>query len=499
MTARRQRTVKVVAFPHYCGKATTYRPVALGSTSTAAALAAFSVVLTVFGTAGWAAVAQAGAHRPRIRVLALHPLAGTPHFPVKTAKVEQIRQLVQCGRTMYAVGRFSVIEQGGRAYVRHNAFSFQATAPFRLTRWNPDASGVVNSIAFARSGCGDAYLGGRFDLIGRNRVDNLAEVSTAGTGGLVTAFGHFANGQVETLAAYGEHILAGGYFTEINGSSADPYMASLNWRTGRDDALLRLHVSGHYSYPGAAPNATRIYNQQISHDGRLDLVEGDFTIVGGQSRRQIFMLNLAKRPRATVTGWSSPLFDGARGYPPGGYYYNCTGREPFYIRAAAWSPNDGTVYIATTGYRPWNYRSGYPLLGLCDAAAAFSATQHFASLKWINYDGCYSLYSVAADARTAYFAGHEIWSQSPYGCKDFRRDPHARLAPGFEGLSPVTGLLTFNPTRSRGLGADDLLLTGAGLWIASDNYEGSQMCGRVYGLSGICFLPYHSVAGKTRR
>jgi hypothetical protein len=50
--------------------------------------------------------------------------------------------------------------------------------------------------------------------------------------------------------------------------------------------------------------------------------------------------------------------------------------------------------------------------------------------------------------------------------------------------------LTFNPTRSRGIGADDLLLTRAGLWIASDNYQGSQMCGKVNGLSGICFLSY---------
>jgi len=45
-------------------------------------------------------------------------------------------------------------------------------------------------------------------------------------------------------------------------------------------------------------------------------------------------------------------------------------------------------------------------------------------------------------------------------------------------------------SRGKGLGADDMLVTGAGLWIASDNYEGAQMCGGVYGLSGICFLPY---------
>jgi len=59
-----------------------------------------------------------------------------------------------------------------------------------------------------------------------------------------------------------------------------------------------------------------------------------------------------------------------------------------------------------------------------------------------------------------------------------------------EGLSPNTGLLTFNPTRARGLGADDMLVTRAGLWIASDNLQGSDTCGGVGGHAGICLLPY---------
>ncbi len=391
---------------------------------------------------------------------------------------------------MYAVGNFAIVVQGKRQFIRHNAFSFAAVAPFKLTSWQPDVHGMVNSITFSRGDCGDAYLGGKFTAIGHHEATNLAEVATKGVGALVPGFRHSANKPVETLAAYQGHVLAGGFFSAINGSTADPKMASLNYKTGQDDGFLRLHVAGHYSYPGAAPNGTRIYNQQISHSSRLELVEGDFTSVGGQPRRQIFMLNLASRPRATVTGWTSPRFDGSRGYPPHGYYYNCTDKEPFYIRSATWSPDDSTIYVASTGYRPWNDPSGFPLRGLCDAAAAFSASQKSVSLRWVNYDGCYSLYSAAADASAAYFAGHELWSQSPDGCKTFRIDPHAISAPGFEGLSSATGLLTFNPTRSRGLGADDLLVTSAGLWIASDNFDGSQMCGKVDGLAGICFLPY---------
>jgi hypothetical protein len=57
--------------------------------------------------------------------------------------------------------------------------------------------------------------------------------------------------------------------------------------TGRNDNFIKLDISGHNSR-----TRTRIYNEQISHSGTLDLVEGDFTSVGGLPRQQIFMLNL---------------------------------------------------------------------------------------------------------------------------------------------------------------------------------------------------------------
>ena len=61
------------------------------------------------------------------------PVTGTPHFGATDSKpVEQVRQLVQCGGTMYAVGSFSRILQRGRVFKRHNVFSFRATSPFTV-------------------------------------------------------------------------------------------------------------------------------------------------------------------------------------------------------------------------------------------------------------------------------------------------------------------------------------------------------------------------------
>ena len=417
--------------------------------------------------------------------------ADTPQLNT-TGTVEQIRQIVQCGSTMYAVGTFTSIKHNSTVYAVNNVFSFGATAPYTVTSWAPDVNGIVNSIAFNGTNCADAYIGGKFTAVGSTKVADLAEISTS-TGAVVTGFAHTANGQVNTLLGVDGHILVGGYYTTINGSTANPYMTSLNPTTGADDGFVHLSISGNYNFPGVASNPTRVYNQQLSNGGTLDLVMGDFTSVGGLGRQQIFMLNLATTP-ASVTAWTSPEWDGSQGEatpsnPTHGYPYECATVEPFYLQAAAWSPDDSTIYIGTTGFHPNGWPTGAtPRNGLCDVAAAFPATQASVLHEWVNYPGCDSLYSAAADASTAYFAGHERWSMNGNDCD--AQGPGAVAAPGFEGLSPTTGALIFNPTRARGLGADDMLDTSAGLWIASDNQAGASQCAGKSGHAGICFLPY---------
>ncbi len=436
------------------------------------------------------------------------PASGTPQLSQSSA-VQQVRQLAQCGGTMYAVGTFSSIKRSSTTYTRNNAFSFSATAPYTVTSWNPNVNGIVNSIAFSPD-CSEAYLGGTFTSVNGTSATNIAEVSTT-TGAVNTAFGHSANGQVETLLTYNGHLLTGGYYKTINGSSANPYFTSLNTTTGKDDGFLHLSISGNYQFScagqagcpssgKAAGNPTRVYNQELSHSGALDLVMGDFTSVGGLPRQQIFMLNLATSP-ASVTAWTSPEWDGSQGEatpqnPTNGYPYQCAGVEPFYIQAAAWSPDDSTIDIATTGYHPNNWPTGATQRnGLCDAAAAFPASQSTVLHKWVNYAGCDSLFAAAADSAMVYIGGHERWADNPKDCD--AQGPGALPAPGMAGLLPSTGLLYTNSagtagfyTRARGLGADDMLITSAGLWIASDNQNNGTQCGGVSGHAGICLLPY---------
>ena len=425
-----------------------------------------------------AAQAGTGGQPPPPGSVSARPASNTPRLATRSSPREQVRQIVRCGTTMYAVGSFSVIKQGSRSFNRTDIVSFSANSPYTVTSWAPrvvgststdeDGAAAVNSIAFVGGNCSNAYIGGNFSRVNGTRVSNIAEISTR-TGNVVSRFAHSANGRVDTLAAARGHLLVGGTFTSVNGARP-ARMASLSPSTGRGDGFLNLSIHG-----------SQVYNQQVSHGGTLDLVEGVFSSAGGLSRHQIFMLNVGGS-RASVTGWTSRDFGVA-----------CT--ESFWARAAAWSPDDSTVYVATTGYHVVGGSNHGARSGPCDAALAYPATRASVGHKWINYTGCDSLYSVAANGQGAYFGGHERWSMNGAACDNL--GPGGYNAPGMEGLNPANGALFVNSagsagyySRARGLGADDILLTRAGLWIASDNLGGSDTCGGVAGHAGICFLPH---------
>ena len=423
------------------------------------------------------------------------PASGTPHLRLKTSLDNVIRQIVQCGNTMYAVGGFTKILWNGATYTRHNVFSFHAAAPYSITAWNPDANGKVNSIALSPN-CAHAYIGGDFTTVHGTSADHLANVRTSNST-VVLNWSRRANNTVNTvLLTPNGHLLVGGLFTAINGHTNHPYLASLNPSTGATQGYLTLKISGHYHFCDSTGRcsvrfATQIYNQQLSHGGTQVLEEGVFTSVGGKARQQIFMLNLAAS-QVTVTDWTSPEWDGSKGNLPGGYPYQCFFDESFYIRAAAWSPDDSTIYLATTGYHPWNSHT-ISRIGLCDSTSAFPATHASVKHRWINYTGCDSLYTAAADANAVYVGGHPRWLNNSRGCNG--AGPGAIPYRGMQAVHPDTGAPLLNSSgkarysMSRA-NADNMLVTRAGLWIASTNRFGSDVCNHVSGHAGICFLPY---------
>src|SRR4051794_18907543 len=385
--------------------------------------------------------------------------------------VERVRQIVQCGNTMYAVGKFSRVRNAGSTTLitRNNAFAFSATAPYAVTAWNPNVNGQVDTAECAPDG--SILIGGTFTTAGGAANSNLAKVNA--TTGASLAFRYHPAGRVAHLEAVKDtpgvgHLLVGGFFPG--------FLRSVNPVTGAADGYGTPTISGTYQYPGVQANPTRIWNMTVSPDGRAVLLTGDFTSVGSQHHEQVFRLNLTSGA-ATVSAWAPTELE-----------THCADSEPFYARDAGWSPDGTRIYTATTGFKVDGAPTTGPRTGPCDAIIAYPVTQaRFAGHSWINYTGCDSLYSVAADASTVFAAGHERWVSNPQGCNV--AGPGAIAHPGLSEVSATNGAAQSGPDRGRGQGAEDLLRTTAGLWVASDNFLGSDTCAGQAGHMGICFLP----------
>jgi hypothetical protein len=106
---------------------------------------------------------------------------------------------------------------------------------------------------------------------------------------------------------------------------------------------------------------------------------------------------------------------------------------------------------------------------ICDAAARFNAKPEdsTAAPTWINYTGGDTLHSTAATGAAVYVQGHQRWLDNPEGRDN--AGPGAVSRPGIGAIDPVTGLaLSWNPTKTRGVGGKDFLATSTGLWVGSD-------------------------------
>ena len=445
-----------------------------------------TVITLVTAALGWSLVVSPGVAAAAVSTTS----AATPELGTSgtDGSIETVRQIVQCGSTMYAVGLFSRVEQPNseNALTRNNAFAFRATAPHTITAWNPNVNGRVDSVACGVDGT-YVLLGGTFTSVGGTAVRNIAKVSTATGAAMPFAFqpnNRVAHIEVVTDAAGVRHALVGGYFTGL--------LDSRNPVTGADDGYRTPVITGNYSrnytdpdFP-AAGHAPRIWNMTVSPNGRAVLMSGVFNSVGGQRHEQLFRLNLTAGS-STVSAWT-----------PRELFTPCFTRQPYYAQDAAWSPDMTRIYTATTGLRTYEeqlFRASVPSTqwpqersGPCDAVISYPATETaFDGHQWINYTGCDSLYSVAADANTVFAGGHQRWVSNGAGCD--RAGAGSFPSPGLSHMSSTNGARQAGATRGRGLGAVDLLRTSAGLWIGSDNQANSAACGGSSQRMGICFLP----------
>jgi hypothetical protein len=392
------------------------------------------------------------------------PVASTPNLN-NTGTTPETYMIRQCGSQMWAVGKFTSIGSPGHtAVTRNNIVAFDRTTG-AIAAVDPNVNGAVSTIAFSPD-CASAYIGGVFTSVGGTTVKNIAKISTS-TGAVDPTFGHTAPGRVSAILYAGGHVLVGGYFTKINGSTGTTgaYLTSLDPTTGKVDGYAsNLGISG--TLP---QDTTHIYKMWLNPAGNRVAIDGVFTSVLGQARRQIFLLDLGATS-VSLDPWFAPVLN-----------QNCqVASEQFYTKSLAWSPDGAYLYVASTGYKGAT---------LCDSVVKFSSSPSpNQTLIWQNKTGGDSLFAVVATSTDVYIGGHERWANNPLGSDSCGTGCVSR--PGIGDIDATTGLATpWNPTRSRGHGASDLFLDSAGnLWVSSDAPAGSVKCAGVYH-PGICEFP----------
>jgi hypothetical protein len=146
-----------------------------------------------------------------------------------TVRVEVIR-----GNIVYLGGSFTAMlpagSTGSGAVTRNGVAAINLDTGALLS-WNPNVTGGT-VYALEPSGSSNMYIGGGFAQVGGANHKKIVEVSTSGTGAVVTAFKPpTPNKTVHGITLAGSDLYIGGAFTKMGGANK-AYAAKVNATTG---------------------------------------------------------------------------------------------------------------------------------------------------------------------------------------------------------------------------------------------------------------------------
>jgi hypothetical protein len=365
-----------------------------------------------------------------------------------------VYKMAELNGILYAGGEFSSVTAaagvGGGTVNRSNIVAFNAATGV-IQSFAPSINGQVWAIVAAN---GALYVGGTFSSV--NGVARRGLVKLNPTTGVVdTAFNAGLNSTVREAAVVNGRLIISGTFTKR--------LQAVDLATGANTGYINIPISGSVA---SNAGATEVYRFAVDPAGTRLVGVGNFTSVGGQTRYRAFMLTLGATS-ASLNPWDYlPLRN------------MCAASSiPDYMRDVDFSPDGGYFVLISTGFVPLSGQIG---TALCDAAARFeTAVPNPARPTWINYTGGDTLHSGAVTDKAVYVQGHQRWLDNPYGRDN--AGPGAVSRPGIGAIDPVTGkALSWNPTKDRGVGGKDLLVTPGGLWVGSDtDHIGHEFHARV--------------------
>lgn len=398
---------------------------------------------------------------PLSAVVSANPADYTPNVMDTSAGDGTVLAILPLGNRVYVGGVFHTVRNAGSTtnITRNYLFAYDRTTG-QVLGFAPAVNGIVETIAPAPDGT-SIIIGGDFTTVQGASQRSLAMINAAGA--RVSSFTASTNGSVNKVLVRGTRLVAGGRFSKA-GSATRSNLAVFNATTGAVDGRFSIGVAQGRTLSDGTATAASVYEMDADATGAHLVVVGNFRQVGGQKRMQIAMINLASN---ALSSWFTNR------YPndfSGALVYQC--RQTFYtqLHDVEFSP-DGSYFVAVgTGGAP-----DYNQTSLCDTAARFETNGTVgtsgAHETWHNCTGGDTLYSVAVTTAAVYVGGHERWLDNCGGQDTSVAGSFA--APGVGAIDPTTGkaIRTWNPGRTRGLGAEELVAQSDGLYIGSDTEQ----------------------------
>ena len=348
-----------------------------------------------------------------------------------------------------------------------------------LTTFAPNPNGRVRKVLPAPDGQSVYVSGGFTSAAGQSVPGRLFKINVT-TGALATGFTVPAvTGEIRDLDVAGSHLFIAGKFTHINGVAqkglgtvyADPASAP----------LLQRRLRGNHN-PAKLGAVTSVLQISVNSLSTALVAVGNFTSVDGQARSQIARFDIANAP--TVTGsvvhqtlspWSTTLFT-----------QQCSLNVETPMTDVQYAPNGTFFAVSTTGA----YGGAGSLTGTsgCDVVARFEDTAAPGSAAtWTAYTGGDTTWTVEVTDNAVYVGGHQRWQNNPTASDKPGQGAVSRE--GIAALDTVNGLpYSWNPTRTRGTGVQDLLATSDGLYVGSDTTQIGHTAGNEFH-ARIAFLP----------
>jgi hypothetical protein len=369
-----------------------------------------------------------------------------PYIQFQGARDNYAQTSTVIGSTVYIGGDFSEVFEpvSGESSARTNLYAYDESTGF-VTSFNPAINGKVWALERSPNGR-YLYVAGDFstvDGVSRKGVARFDLRTSA-----LTKFNARLDGRVRTVNYVAGHLIVGGAFTRVNGVRRVA-LASLDPTTGALQPYVDAKLSGTVS-DNAGP--TQVLHAAVNPAMSQMAVAGNFTSASGATHWRTFLLNLG-RTSAKVSAWNAPILQ-----------QPCNrAADPNYVRDLSYSQDGTWLAIAAAGFK----NPTGPLTDtVCDAVSRFSTSAASHTPAWVNYTGCDTLISVLVTSDAVYVGGHQRWLDNS-ACN--AAGPGAVSRPGIGAVDPATGrALSWNPTRSRGHGADFLGLTARGLLVLSD-------------------------------